>query len=105
MNKVIKIILISLGIFVLVLGIYIVVDCIRLKNAKFDTRPLITLNEEVKDYKTNTDNSYIKYTGIGYTIKYRYYYDKLSTDAVILRNGYGAEFKLLDKILIWAWIE
>ena len=45
-----------------------------------------------------------KYTGLGYSIKY--YKDKqVDINGNIEESGYGAEFRLFDKILIWAWVE
>ena len=56
----------------------------------------------MKDYENGN-----KYTGLGYSVKY--YRDKqklINEDTVeIIKRGYGAEFRLFDKILIWAWIE
>ena len=96
MNKILKKILIIFGILLLLFCSYVTADCIRLRNAKSGTKPFVTIS--LAEYE-NGD----KYTGIGYSIKY--YKDKY-TDANgnNVESGYGAEFRLFDKILIWAWV-
>ena len=91
-----KILIIVIALLVLYAA-FVTVDCIRLKNSATDTKPIITLSEP--DYDRGT-----KYMGMGYTIAYY-------KDPVIDENGNttyracGAEFRLFDRILIWAWIE
>lgn len=76
---------------------YVIVDCIRLKNSKTDTKPLITISEP--DYDNGT-----KYVGLGYSIAY-YQDSYVDDDGNANIKGYGAEFRLFDSILVWAWIE
>ena len=62
MNKIIKRILIGI-IIIAMLGIYITVDCIKLKNSEVMTKPIITLKE--KDGRNERGEHYIEYTRIG----------------------------------------
>ena len=91
-----KKILIVVGIIVLIYVLFVTVDCIRLKSMKHGFKPLITLEEE----KTDTREYY---TGLGYNITY--YINKTKKYDMISVAIYGAEFRLFDKILIWAWVE
>lgn len=107
-NKYFKTALIVIAICVALCISYITIDCIRLKNAESGTKPLITSYEEASDTR-------ITYHGLGYSVSYYVtvedisggYEDKILADAkeIITKTGYGAEFKLFDKILIWAWVE
>lgn len=91
-----KSIIIVLVIIVLYIS-FITFDCIRLRNAKSGTKPLITIS--LSEYESGN-----KYMGLGYSVKY--YTDREEdTNGNILIKGYGAEFRLFDKILIWAWVE
>ncbi len=76
------------------------VDCFRLRDSKIGTKPFITLNKQL------TQNR-ITYYSLGYHIQY--YTDIIETEnnGIILKEakGYGAEFRLFNKILIWAWAE
>lgn len=95
MNKFLKRMLIILGIILITYVSFVTVDCIRLRNAKSGTKPLVTVS--LAEYENGN-----KYTGLGYTVKY---YTDRDENGNILERGYGAEFRLFDKILIWAWIE
>ncbi len=79
---------------------YVTIDCIRIRNSKTGTKPFITISEK------NTENK-ITYNGLGYLVTY--YKDTNITikENIILAEqlGYGAEFRLFSKILIWAWVE
>lgn len=76
---------------------FVTIDCIRLKNAKIGTKPLITVS--LAEYENGN-----KYTGLGYSVKY--YKDRQEdTNGNIVEGGYGAEFRLFNKILIWAWVQ
>ena len=77
--------------------LFVTVDCVRLRYAKSGTKPLITIS------LGETENGNV-YNGLGYSV--RYYTDKKqkSSDLILIRC-YGAEFRLFDKILIWAWVE
>ena len=97
MNKLLKRIPIILEIIFIIYALFVTVDCVRLRNAKSGTKPLITLS--IAEYENEN-----KYTGLGYTIKY--YIDRQKDDAGnVIESGSGAEFRLFDKILVWAWIE
>lgn len=79
---------------------YVSIDCIRLRNSKIGTKPFITISEK------NIGNR-ITYNGVGYLITY--YKDtnvSAGKDGVSIEQlGYGVEFRLFNKILIWAWVE
>lgn len=97
MNKLLKRILIALGIIFIIYASFVTVDCIRLRNAESGTKPLVTVS--LAEYENGN-----KYTGLGYTVKY--YIDELKDkDGNVFESGCGAEFRLFDKILIWAWVE
>ena len=94
MKKVIlKIIIILLILYVL----FVTVDCIRLRYAKNGTKPFITIS------LGETENGNI-YKGLGYLVRYYINETQKSSDLILARI-YGAEFRLFDKILIWAWVE
>lgn len=97
MNKTLKRILIVMGVILITYVSFVTVDCIRLRNAKSGTKPFITTS--LAEYKNGN-----KYTGLGYSVKY--YKDRYEDmNGNIVESGYGAEFRLFDKILIWAWVE
>ena len=79
---------------------YVVTDSIRLRNSKLGTKPIITISEESTEDK-------LTYIGIGYSITYYKNIDKIEENAMTLieQLGYGAEFRLFNRILIWAWVE
>ena len=88
-----KKILIAVGILLAIYIVFVTVDCIRLENANTETKPIITVSSS--EYETRS-----KYNGIGYSVIY--YTDEQENQG---ENIYGAEFRLFDSILIWAWIE
>lgn len=96
MKKVLKIIGSTVLTLVLIWCIYVTIDCIRLRTMKLGLKPLITLDNIEEDTK-------IHYTGLGYSVSYNI--DKTQDYDLILIDIYGAEFRLFDKILIWAWVE
>ena len=96
-----KKILIVIGILLIIYISFVTFDCIRLRNSKTGTKPLITIS--MGEYENGTI-----YKSLGYSIKY--YVDigektEINGTTYIEELGYGAEFRLFDKILIWAWIE
>lgn len=97
-------IVIVVALFVCYVG-FVVIDCIRLQITKFDTKPLIVISEELECYDERTCEYYNKYKGLGYSITYSYYIDESSAENNIGVDANGAEFRLFDKIMIWAWIE
>ena len=102
MNRVLKITLISILIVIFLWVIFVTIDCIRLKNSKYYTYPLINLKQDI----TKDD---VTYTGLGYTIKYiqekEIHYTPGSDFATTGIGACGAEFRLFGNILIWAYIE
>ena len=95
MKKVLKIIGIVLLSLVLIWCLYVTVEAIRLRTMKLGLKPLITLEEVKEDTK-------IYYKGLGYSITYQIQ-TKQNYDVVLI-NILGAEFRVFDKFLIWAWI-
>ena len=89
--------IIILMVLLLAYAAYVTADCIRLRKAPSDTKPLITVSEP--EYEKGT-----KYIGLGYSIAY---YREAVTDenGNTAVSGYGAEFRLFDSVLVWAWIE
>ncbi len=78
--------------------LFVTIDSFRIKNNSFkNIKPLITISE-------SRNNKSINYTGLGYTVKYNidtnYNQDSNNNEVTI----YGAEFRLFNKILIWAYI-
>lgn len=100
MKKVLKIIGISTLCLIFIWSIYVTIDCFRLRNAESPIKPFITIN--MAEYEKGN-----KYTGLGYSVKYYRETQKIVNDGidVIAESGYGAEFRLFDKILIWSWKE
>lgn len=70
---------------------FLTVDCIRLRYSESYTEPFVT----VDSYESKNR---VSYTGLGYSVKYY-------TDNGESGDCYGAEFRLFDKIMVWAWIE
>lgn len=99
MNRV-RNILIVVAVVITSYIIYVGIDCVRLRNSVLGTYPLVTVSEEKKDNRTT-------YRGLGYSICY--YTDSVTTQnngfTVNIVSGYGAEFRLFDDILVWAWVE
>lgn len=92
-----KILLKIIVILLILYVIFVTVDCIRLRYAKSGTKPLITIS------LGETENGNI-YKGLGYSVRYYINETQKSSDLILARI-YGAEFRLFDKILIWAWVE
>lgn len=100
MKRFLNNILIAVFIVIILWIIFVTVDCIRLRNSKYYTYPLINLKQEA-----NLER--VTYTGLGYTISYIQnrtidYHDGMSIQGI---GTCGAEFKLFGKILVWAYIE
>ena len=92
-----KKVFIAIGILLVIYISFVTIDCVRLRNAKTGTKPFITVS--LVEYENGN-----KYTGLGYSIKY--YKDRLENEkGNIVESEYGAEFRLFDTILIWAWVE
>lgn len=71
---------------------FVTVDCIRLRNADPGTKPIVTTGMIKTDMRVN-------YSALGYNIEY------YSNSRVHEKPYYGAEFRLFNKIVIWAWVE
>ena len=102
MKRILRNILIAVLAVVLLWLIFVTIDCLRLRNSKYYTYPLINLKQEA-----NLER--VTYTGLGYTVSYIQNKEIIHTpgsDAVASGIGAcGAEFKLFGNILIWAYIE
>ncbi len=103
MKKFGRILLIIISSLILLYGVFVGVDCVRLY--KVGERPLLTINEI-------RGEDYWKCEGLGYTVTYKFDPEKeASSEEEGKQNGYpgshiySAEFRLFDKILLWAWIE
>lgn len=83
-----KILFIIIDILV-VYFVFVGIDAYRIQSMSFeDVKPLITIDEEKTDKKSI-------YFGLGYSVTYN-----INSDESI----YGAEFRLFDKVLIWAYV-
>ena len=105
MKKIFRVLIIIISFAILLYGIYVCVDCVRLYKAGESNKPLITTNEI-------RGEDYLKCEGLGYTVTYKFDPQKAvaSEEEGKLNNYpgchiYSAEFRLFDKILLWAWIE
>lgn len=87
---------------VLLYGVFVGVDCVRLYNADVSELPIIITQP------TKIQDDEVKYTGLGYTVIYKTKAE-IPTEENESKNAIydicGAEFRLFDKILLWAWIE
>ena len=103
MKKFLKALLITISSLILLYGVFVGIDCVRLYNVDESEKPLITIKE------TRTEDSY-KYEGLGYTVTYKYDPEKANISEEGTQNAYpglyvySAEFRLFDKIMLWAWI-
>ena len=101
MKKILRPLIIVITSLILFYGVFVGVDCVRLYNADESKAPIITTDlAQINDYE-------IKYTGLGYTVTYRLYepiaLDEYERNEPIYDVS-GAEFRLFDKIMLWAWI-
>lgn len=93
MNKKLKIIIEFIIAFYL---FFCITDCFRLKGAKFDTKPLITIS-------MNYDKDKTIYNGLGYSITYLHPTEiqVRNNKTYINHTGEGAIFKFLF-ITLWS---
>ena len=70
---------------------FVTADCVRLGFSEAFTEPFVTVD-------CSESENRVRYTGLGYYVEY-YRNDRTDNDC------YGAEFRLFDKLLIWAWVE
>lgn len=100
MDKVFKKVIIIFVVMFLIWLTFVVIDCIRLRNAKYYTYPLIKVKQEA-----NLER--VTYTGLGYTISYIQNKTINYTPGLVAESigSCGAEFRLFGKWLVWAYIE
>ena len=105
MKKFLRALVITISSAVLLYGVFVGVDCVRLYNVGESEKPLITINEV-------RGEDYWKCDGLGYTVTYKFDSEKAvafeedgKENAYPGYHVYSAEFMLFDKILLWAWIE
>lgn len=102
MKKIFRVLIIIFSSAVLLYGLFVGVDCVRLYNAQTSKAPIIITQP------TKIENDTVKYTGLGYTVTYRTTVEAETEENESSNTIYdicGAEFRLFDKILLWAWIE
>ncbi|MGN1316829.1 MAG: hypothetical protein ACI4VW_07170 [Acutalibacteraceae bacterium] len=102
MKKIIRAIAITVSSLIVIYGVFVGVDCVRLYKSKTAVPPLIVTNSTV------SENGTVKYTGLGYTVTYKTNYaDTENRESTNITDSriYGAGFRMFDKILFWAWIE
>lgn len=105
MKKIIKCLVTISCSLILIYGAFVGIDCVRLYKAGESNKPLITTNEI-------RGEGYWKCDGLGYTVTYKFDPEKAvafeeegKENAYPGSHVYSAEFRLFDKILLWAWIE
>ncbi len=102
MKKFSRVLIITISSAILLYGLFVGVDCVRLNKADKSEPPFI-ITKPVK-----IEKDIVKYTGLGYTVTYKTNKEQ-ETEENGSRNAIydicGAEFRLFDKILLWAWIE
>lgn len=96
MKKIIRV----LVIVIIIYAIFVLLEAVRLRYFYKQTliTPLITITE----YE-NEDLTRGKFEGLGYSVTY-YYNPIFHSNDNVQQEIYGAEFRLFDKILIWAWV-
>ncbi len=102
MKKIVRALIITISSAVLLYGVFVGVECVRLYNADISRPPLIATSP------TKIENDFVKYTGLGYTVTYRITVETETEENQshnVIYDICGAEFRLFDKILLWAWIE
>lgn len=97
MKKITRVLVIIVSSVILFYGVFVGVECVRLNDTATSKVPIIITKQ------TEIQGNKIKYTGLGYTITYEAREEKpiSSTNQPVC----GAEFRLFDEILLWAWIE
>ena len=101
MKKIFRNLIIIISSAVLLYGVFVGVDCVRLYNADESKPPIII----TKPTKIQDDE--VKHTGLGYTVIYKTKSEIPTEENESSNANYdicGAEFRLFDKILLWAWI-
>ena len=102
MKKFVRILIIMISSAVLLYGLFVGIDCVRLYNVHESEPPIIITQP------TKIQDDEVKYSGLGYTVIYKTKAE-IPTEENESNNAIydicGAEFRLFDKILLWAWIE
>ena len=102
MKNISRILIITISSVILLYGIYVCIDCVRLYNAEESKPPIVIIQP------TQIQEDEVKYAGLGYTVTYKINEEIEAKENASLNAIYdvcGAEFRLFDKILLWAWIE
>lgn len=101
MKKLVRILIIIISSAILLYGVFVGVDCVRLYNADESKSPIIITQP------TRIQDDEVKCSGLGYTVTYQTKAEISTEENESLNAIYdicGAEFRLFDKILLWAWI-
>ena len=101
MKNISRILIITISSVILLYGIYVCIDCVRLYNAEESKPPIVIIQP------TQIQDDEVKYAGLGYTVTYKINEEIEAKENASLNAIYdvcGAEFRLFDKILLWAWI-
>lgn len=94
-----KVILIT----IIVCVVFIIEEAVRIR-ILYNKNTRLSAPAIVLSYEDNTECTRGKCTSLGYSVTYYYNPTFHSPDCVTMET-YGAEFRLFDKILIWAVIE
>ena len=101
MKKFVRVLIVAISSVLLLYGLFVGIDCVRLYNADESKSPIIITQP------TKIQDDEVKYSGLGYTVTYQTKAE-ISTEENESNNANydicGAEFRLFDKILLWAWI-
>ena len=101
MKKFIRFLIIIISSAVLLYGAFVGIDCVRLYKVGESNKPLITIYEVY-------EGNYWICQGLGYSVTYQTK-ENMPTEENENNNATydicGAEFRLFNKILLWAWIE
>lgn len=106
MKKKLKIFCIILAIIIGFFAIFITEESIRLNMIK-GSKPLIVLDQTKCSLSCAEigNEITIEYWGLGYKLNIRYYHSPESSEDNDVYIITSEEFRLFNKILIWAWIE
>ena len=87
---------------IIIFGLFIIEEDIRLKN-KSNAKPLIIFKIDENIDAENLDIREEMYYSLGFKLKKYYIVDEKSHDDLLILNVTGEEFYLFDKIMLWAW--
>ena len=109
MKNFLKILLLALLLSFILFSLFICEESIRLKHID-NSAPLIVL-DKTKCSKNDrscydSKNEYEEdYWSAGYTLKTQYVIDEKSSEDNLIIRVNKKEFRLFNKILLWAWVE